>query len=101
MDTVHRRLTIIKGAFGWIGAFGLAASILIFVRDKPPGGGSPLPISMAIFPGIFGLIAILGFIYSEWRLRILAGNQTQTYWRNAIIAFIASLFIIITLIVAD
>ncbi len=68
--------TTYKAFGGVLAAFGLASALLILLRDTPPGGGAPAPLTAAIGPGVLGLVGLYVFIASDAVLKRQAKEET-------------------------
>ena len=68
--------TTYKAFGGVLATFGLASALLILLRDTPPGGGAPAPLTDAIGPGVLGLVGLYVFIASDAKLKHQAKQET-------------------------
>ena len=69
MKKKFRTYTIYKIVGGVITVFSLTGVILILMRDMPPGGGPPLPLTAAILPGLLSILGIYIFIVNDGKIK--------------------------------
>ena len=90
-----RPYTTYKAFGGILVVWSLPAVILILLRDTPPGGGSPLPLSVASVPAIIAALGFFIFMVSDRKIKAerqaIAGENRRAGgrrvdWKGMLIA---------------